>query len=125
MKHLFKVRDNIYNRNIVVYVGGYKGADAYIKRNLYKDGLTGHVNTSGFACTYENNLKRTTVRFIWICEYPETIVQWLTLSHEVNHTAFEVLENAGVKDEEAHCYYHDYLFEKIMREIKKETKNVK
>jgi len=51
--------------------------------------------------------------YLWESENLKAVV------HEINHAVFHLLESRGVKDEEAHCYLHDYLVVKYRLKVDK------
>jgi hypothetical protein len=119
VKQVFKIIDEIYGTEIIIFVGTQRQAESYAKKNLCAEGIGIRESMDGCTCTFINDDDES-VRFIWLQEYPWTLAQWVVISHEVNHVAFYVLEGAGVDDEEAHCYYHDYLLRKILKTLNKE-----
>ena len=122
MKKLFKIKDEIYHFLLIVFIGSHEECDDFIKKNYNSDGIGIPKTFSGYSVGLESPDGREIIQFIWYDAFPETLVDWVGLSHEVNHMTFKVLKEVGVDDEEAHCYYHDYILKKVLRLLNKEIK---
>ena len=122
---IYTTRDEMFGTNLVLCIGDYKDANQFVKENLYEDGMETNSNGNGYACTFEMSDGPSVVRFIWLRENIKTKRDLMTLYHEVNHTAFFVLSQRGVNDEECHCYYCDYLMNLFLNEIEAEKKKTK
>jgi len=121
MRPAFKFKDVIYNTNIIVYIGNATKANAYVERYLWKDDSRISESSAGSVQSF-NLHDGSRLKFIHLSEFPKTVRQISTLVHELNHVAMDVVSHVGVDDEEAYCYYHDYLFNMILPELQKEKK---
>ena len=120
--NIYTTRDEMFGTNLILCVGKYEEANQFVKENLYKPGMESDPNGNGYACTFEMSDGSSVVRFIWARKPIKNTRGYITLSHEINHTAFFVLQQRGVNDEETHCYYCDYLMNLFLDAIDKGKK---
>lgn len=125
MKRLFEINDEMYYTQVKVFVGTNKQVDAYVKKNITREEY--HVNDgcAGSLLEFKGIATGDMTYVLWIEQYPYKLTDWITVTHEVNHLAFRTMELVGIQDEEAHCYYHDYMLKKILRTLNKEIENDK
>jgi hypothetical protein len=61
--------------------------------------------SAGYCTQYHNNITGAILYSVMVADSrPSTLV------HELGHLTHQILDFAGVKDEEAFCYLLDYLF---------------
>jgi hypothetical protein len=125
MKHIFNIKDDIYNSTIKLFVGSNKQFDSYVQKHLTYDNWQSNKKAEGGLCSFEEEKTKRMLYIVWIEKVPQCIYDASIIGHEVNHLTFRVMEDVNIKAEEAHCYYHDYIFKQIATIIAEELQNGK
>jgi hypothetical protein len=62
------------------------------------------------------------INLVWIEKFDWTIDSQKVLAHELSHSTFRTLEEAGVlldyKNQEAYCYLFDYIYGEALSKLK-------
>ena len=116
----YKIDEYVYKRNIMIYIGEADGFEDMAKSKYgekeYKisrksGGVSKHFfNKEGFD-DYWIFLPN------WVLKKRSRNYWTAILSHETLHVAYKILMDAGVRDEEAMCYFHEYIFRSCLNMV--------
>lgn len=115
----FVIRLDIWQTDILVYVGGTKGfqkrLEHYVSKEAAEDAVYDISDTTEGRCL---SMEELGIFALWLKEAPETIGSLGVLNHEVFHMAVMILKRVGIipskESEEAYAYLIGFLTKSIL-----------
>lgn len=115
-----------WNAKIILYIGDFSEMNAFLlKKFRYEDNShTQNPNFSGEAFTIINYDQSVVAHVIWMPEFSFKTQDYVTLTHEVIHTAARILDDRGVvyndPAKEALTYTVDNIYGAFLKKLHQE-----
>ena len=126
----FHIPDPMYNKPVTIIYNCSNNEFHNYLENRHKNTILprGGVQIAKYVFITEGGKNRGHYCYVWV-EHADPLSPYdiSTISHELAHHTFFVLESSGVqvipgKSEEAFTYYHTYMLEQALWFLKKERK---
>jgi hypothetical protein len=118
----FKIFIDIYNINIILYVGDYD----WYQNKIAKMGVAKEEQVNYGGESFVADFEGINISVIWMPEITFTCENYSILAHEVLHISFRNMQSIGFKFDYDNTEPINYLFggiyEKILRRLIKRTK---
>ena len=120
----YKYYNDTYGFTTHLFVGTYKACDKWLRRKFnYVGDEDNTADYGGLSWVLVQDDGRTSDSFIWLPNFKGTVDDYVTLSHECLHIAYESLYRRGVRihnsDTEQLNYLQDALYRAFLLKLKK------